>query len=57
MKVPLRYLRGLIDALIMAGFLLENKVVFEWGKGVEMYARKSFTKPISSTNFCEVFTH
>ena len=45
-KISFEVFIGSIDNMIIAGFLLENKVLSEWGKGMEMYARKPFTKPI-----------
>lgn len=42
-KISFEVFIGSIDNMIMAGFLLENKVFSEWGKGMEMYARKPFT--------------
>ena len=45
-KISFEVFTGSIDNMIMAGFLLENKVFSEWGKGMEMHARKPFTKPI-----------
>ena len=45
-KFSFEVFTGLIDNMIMAGFLLENKIFSEWGKGMEMYVRKPFTKPV-----------
>lgn len=61
-KLLLRYLQGLIDDVIMDGFLLENKVFFGWvklsiRKGYGNVFSKSLIKCVSSMNFSEVFTH